>query len=412
MQVLRRIAVTLIAAQIYCGSAAAQEPQALSALARILPADTGVSTESDALVMELALSQAVPYRVFTLNDPYRLVVDFREVDWTGMPGEIMQDHPGVMAIRAGDFRSGWSRLVVVMDQPRNISEAGMKTDPVSGSAVVRIRLEPVDEKTFVDFSGPPDDTSWGANVTPETDLDLQKSAKSGALVVVIDPGHGGIDPGAESGAYTEAELILNFARALKEALQRQDGFEVVLTRDTDEFVSLDRRIAIARLAGADAFLSLHADALSRGKASGATLYTLSEDASDVASAQLVARHDRANLMAGADLRGQDDVIAAVLMDMARTETQPRSEMLADALLNGLKSAEVRLYKSPRQRAGFSVLKAPDIPSVLIELGYMSSERDLENLLSADWRHQVVAAIVSGLQEWAETDAATTQLIRQ
>jgi N-acetylmuramoyl-L-alanine amidase len=235
---------------------------------------------------------------------------------------------------------------------------------------------------------------------------------SGALRVVLDPGHGGIDPGAEADGTQEKDLMLTFARELREVLMRAGGFEVVLTRDADEFVSLERRVALAHRAGADVFVSLHADALSGARARGASVYTLSDSASDAASAALAERHNRADILAGVDLSGKDDVVADVLMDLARMETQPRADHLAEVLLDTLRAADLPLLSRPQRHAGFSVLKAPDIPSVLIELGFLSSQRDLKNLRDADWRAQVAETLRDALGTWRDADAARAGLVRQ
>jgi len=186
---------------------------------------------------------------------------------------------------------------------------------------------------------------------------------------------------------------------------------VVLTREGDEFVPLEARVSIARRARADLFLSLHADALVDGRASGSTIYILSEAASDLASQKLAERHDRGDLLAGVDLSDQDDVIAGVLMALARTETAPRTDKLADALVAGL-SQTIVMHKRPRLSAGFSVLKAPDIPSVLLELGFLSSKRDRDRLNDDKWRAQAAAGIRDGLLNWAISDAADALLVRK
>jgi N-acetylmuramoyl-L-alanine amidase len=229
--------------------------------------------------------------------------------------------------------------------------------------------------------------------------------------VVLDPGHGGIDPGAERDGHTEADLMLTFARVLKEEFLRQGGALVVLTRDEDGFVPLETRISIARAAGAHVFLSLHADALAEGQASGATLYTLSDEASDKAAAKLAERHDRDDLLAGVDLTDQDDLVAQVLMDMARTETAPRIDRLAGALEGAIKAEGLPMHRRPRQAGGFSVLKSPDIPSVLIELGFLSSSRDMRRLTDPEWRARMARAIRAGVMAWAAEDAALATLPR-
>ena len=173
----------------------------------------------------------------------------------------------------------------------------------------------------------------------------------------------------------------------------------------DVFVPLETRISLAHEVGAQVFLSLHADALSEGDAAGATVYTLSDEASDEASATLAERHNRDDLLAGIDLKQQDDVVVQVLMDMARTETKPRTARLADAMVVAIKAADIKMHRHPQQEASFSVLKSPDIPSILLELGFLSSTSDMERLADADWRLKMALAIRDGLKRWAADDAA-------
>ncbi|MEM7631511.1 MAG: N-acetylmuramoyl-L-alanine amidase, partial [Pseudomonadota bacterium] len=201
-------------------------------------------------------------------------------------------------------------------------------------------------------------------------------------------------------------------RDLRDALRRAGGVEVVMTRDEEVFVSLPGRVALAHQVGADAFVSLHADALSQGQARGATVYTLSDEASDAASAQLAAQHDRADILAGIDLSGADDEVATVLMEIARTETMPRTETLATALIDAMRAAGGPMNKRPRREAGFSVLKSADIPSVLVEVGFLSDARDLANLRDPVWRTMMVDALAQGILNWRDADAATRPLIRQ
>ena len=169
---------------------------------------------------------------------------------------------------------------------------------------------------------------------------------------------------------------------------------------------------MARAAGADVFLSLHADALAEGEAAGATVYSFDPAAADEAGQELAERHDRADLLAGVDLAGQDDEVAGVLMDLARTETAPRSARLARALAGAIQEAGLKMHRHPVQGADFSVLKSPDIPSLLLELGFLSSEADRKRLSDPAWRKAMVAAILSGLGDWALADAAEARLIRQ
>ncbi len=406
------IRVFLVMILAVCGGAA--RAQDLSALARLDATRSFIRDQGCCgLSIDLHLSQAVPYRVFTLDEPVRLVVDFREVDWGGISSAaLLEGQNNASGVRFGLYRPGWSRMVVDLKGPMEVQTAGMKTDPSEGEATVQLRLIPSAEAEFSATSGAPASAMWGEPKIADMPNIMKRRTGEGPLVVVLDPGHGGIDPGAETGGASEAQLMLTFARELKEVLTRAGGFTVVMTRSEDIFVPLETRVSIARAAGADVFISLHADALSAGHAAGATVYTLSETASDEASAKLAERHERSDLLAGVDLSGQDDVIAGVLMDLARLETAPRADKLADQLVIGIRDAVGKMHKRPRQKAGFSVLKAPDIPSVLIELGFLSSADDLENLSSPVWRGWAADGIRAALAAWAITDAAEAQLLRQ
>jgi N-acetylmuramoyl-L-alanine amidase len=277
----------------------------------------------------------------------------------------------------------------------------MQTAP--DAAAILVTLAPTDAESFAAEAARPDLPEWAALEATAIPPPLPRGG--GPITVVLDPGHGGIDPGAMRDGQTEAALMLTFARELKEVLVRDGRFSVVLTRDDDVFVPLETRTSIARDAEADIFLSLHADALAEGEASGATIYTLDETATDAASAALAERHDRDDLLAGIDLSDQDDLVAEVLMDMARTETAPRTDRLAEAIVRAIKAAEIRMHRNPRQTGGFSVLKSPDIPSVLLELGFLSSARDFSRLVDPDWRARMAEAIRVALVEWSKDEAA-------
>lgn len=405
-------AVVLVA--LACPLAAPAQDSGFSALARLLPG-SALSARAGGGELVLNLSQPVPYRVRLVDGPPRLVIDFREVDFAGLPaadpGAVLGRADAVVAMRHGAADAGWSRMVLELDGPHGIDAAAMTTDAATGRAVVRVAFSRVDAAAFA------------ARAIPEAALfdTLPEGGRAAAaparapgapLVVVLDPGHGGIDPGAERDGQRESDLMLTFARELRDALRRTGGFEVVLTRDADIFVSLEGRIRVAHAAGADVFLSLHADALPDGGATGATVYTLAEEASDAAAAALAERHDRADLLAGVDLTNQDDLIAGVLMSIARTETAPRTDALADHLVAAIRENGARMHRRPRQMAGFSVLKSPDIPSILLELGFMSSPRDLADLQEQEWRARMAQSIVSALQRWADDEAAGAALRRR
>lgn len=398
------LALWLVAAAATCAQGGAP---GLAGQARLTGPGTAEAGRAS-FTVELPLSQPVPWRARLWADPPRAALDFRSLDFAGLG---LRPAGAATAIRTGDAGGGWSRLVVEFDRPMGFAVLGMAVDPASGQARLTARLVPVDPAEFDRQRAALDrDEATPAVVgaPPPAARDLLRP-----LRVVLDPGHGGLDPGAVHGNLTEAALMLTFARELAEALRRSGGFEVVLTRDGDEFVSLESRVRIAREAGAEVFLSLHADALDDGEASGATLYTLAEQATDAAAAALAERHDRANLLGGgADLTGIEDEVALVLIDIARTETRPRTERLVAALLGAIREADLRLHRRPWQEAAFSVLKAPDIPSVLIEVGFLSSPRDRARLADPAWRGRMAAALVAGLAAWRDDEAGRRLLVRQ
>ena len=397
----RRFCCTLaLILTAWFGASQAQAQQDLSVLAKLDAGGTSFGETGSDLDIVLALSQPVPWRTRVFADPPRLVMDFREVDFAAVSTvAINTDH--IKAVRAGIFRPGWSRLVLELDGPYLVSRAEMGT---GGAQVhVIVRLKPADTAAFARAAAQPEPSNW-ALPTPEP-ASLQPDPKGGPLVVVLDPGHGGIDPGAERNGQSEAMLMLGFARQLKELLLREGLFKVVMTREADVFVPLESRISIARAEKADVLISLHADALEEGEAVGAVIYTLSDEASEAAAATLAERHDRDDLLAGVNLAGQDDLVATVLMDMARTQTAPRTARLAVALEEAMTSADLKMHRIPLQSAGFSVLKSPDIPSVLIELGFLSSARDLARLTDDKWRARMAEAIRNGVLIWAQEDAA-------
>jgi N-acetylmuramoyl-L-alanine amidase len=387
--------------------------QEFSALARLDAEKSSLQSGwRGALTLEVSLSQGVPWRVFHLDAPRRLVVDFREVDWGAARPEDFGSVDGVSAVRFGSYRPGWSRMVLDLDVPLALDSAEMEVPEGTGAATLRILLAPTTAEGFATNAGAPHDPRWDLP-QPEEVVQIGEAKPDWApTVVVIDPGHGGIDPGAERDGTQEKDLMLSFARELRDTLRRAGGFDVFLTRDEDTFVSLDRRVSIAHQKGADVFISLHADSLSQGHAHGAAVYTLSGEASDAASALLAQRHNRADILSGVDLSGADDEVTDVLLDLARLETDPRTQALADIMVKSLRDSTGSVNKKPRREGGFSVLKAADVPSILIELGFMSSERDLNNLQDAGWRASMSAGIRDGLQAWVIEDKAARALVRQ
>ena len=354
--------------------------------------------------MKLTLSRAVPYRAVIVGDPVRLIVDMKDVDLDEYEPEELFGHDTVPGIRWGEFQDGWSRIVIELPGPYEISSSGQDTRPPQ--ATITLALDPVAEK---DFAPLPSATAALRNLPEAADLPAS-AARKDRLTVMLDPGHGGRDPGAIVGDDTEADLVLSFAKELKAALEKKD-INVGMTRDSDVFVGLEMRMTAARMAGADLFISLHADALPTGQAAGATVYIWTPRADNRAAEQLAQRHDRVDLITGVDLSGKDDLLASVMMDFARTDTQPRSENFASFLTTGMARHEIGLHNRPVQGAAFSVLKSPDIPSVLLELGFITDPRDRANLTSAEWRTRMVAVVVEAIEGWARDERAREALLR-
>ena len=388
--------------------------QGFSGLARVDAAASSLRATDQGAQLQLRLSQGVPWRAYTLDGPPRLVLDFREVDFSSLKGAEFVQTEQILGLRFGTVRPGVSRLVAELAAPLVLVQAAMTVQPETGAAQINIDLQKADKETFSEMSGVLRDPAFDLPDSAAPPAAPAPALGDGPVIVVLDPGHGGIDPGAERGGESEKNLMLAFARELRDTLRRLGGFEVVLTRDDDRFVSLERRIAIAHQARAHVFLSLHADALGQGQgqASGATVYLLDRNASDEATRLLAERHDRDDLVSGIDLRGQDDVIADILMDLARQETGPRAELLAQSLVAGMQQAGGPVNSHPIRRADFSVLKAADIPSVLVEVGFLSSPRDLKNLTNPEWRLGMAQAIARGIQAWVIADLARAGLRRR
>jgi N-acetylmuramoyl-L-alanine amidase len=382
----------------------------LAGLARLDPEGSVIADHGQGLAVDLALSQPVPYRVAVLDQPMRLIVDFHDLDFGGVDAGSLGPSDRVVARAWGRFAAGWSRMVLELDIPLALKSARLVRDD-DGSARLELRLLPTTPEAFAEQvrkSRVALATHAPAPAAPATASSRQTGDRP--LRVVLDPGHGGIDPGAEAGGQTEAALMLSLVRDLADALRRA-GMEVVLTREADVFVPLEDRISQARLTRADLFLSLHADALEEGEATGATLYLMDETASDEAASRMAERHDRGDILAGVDLTGNDDEVALVLMDLARTETRPRARRFAAILADSLAARGIAMHRRPIQSAAFSVLKAADIPSLLVEVGFLSSARDRARIADPGWRADFAASLVTALQAWAIADAVEARLIR-
>ena len=366
-------------------------------------ARSSVTQDGEDLLISPKLVEPTPYRLMLVADPKRLVIDLKT---TGERHGQLPEIAGAelfAGLRAGPFKAGWYRLVFELRDPYAVKRSAMQT---GNGGQLDLRLTPVAAEEFVGATNAMS-ALWNLPLPTTPVLDPSRPRP---LRIAIDPGHGGIDSGAVEEGLREADLMLDFAHELTEKLIRA-GFEVVLTRRRDEFVGLEARMTEARASKADLLISLHADALPEGQAAGAAIFTWNSEADDRASRQLASRHDRADLVAGLDLAGTDDQIAATLMDMARADTHPRSEALAQHMLASLSQAGLALRRSPVKGAAFSVLKSPDIPSVLLELGFLTDPGDRTNLMDPNWRARMAGAVADAVTGWSEDDAARATLRR-
>ncbi|MRX51580.1 AMIN domain-containing protein [Paracoccus sp. S-4012] len=387
--------------------AAAEAPR-LDLAASSLAAEGKDRGEPRPLALTLVPGGAVPYRAMLLDGPPRLVLDLQGVglsaaEPTALPGAAL-----VPAIRWGAIAGDRVRIVLELPSPMAIDRAVLTgTGP---AARLSLRLVPVAPEDFAPEARG-DALPLLFDLPDPAPLPPAIARAPGALRVTLDPGHGGFDPGAVAGGITEAALMLTVANEIAAAL-RAKGVEVTLTRDGDRFVPLERRMTVARSAHADLLISLHADVLPEGEAAGAAVFLWDPEGDDRAAAELALRHDRDDLLAGLDLAGADDEVAATLMDIARLDTQPRSENISKFLLSEFALGRIAIRNRPVKGAAFSVLKSPDIPSVLVETGFLSDAGDRANLLDPQWRAGLAGAVARAVVAWAEDDAARAPLLRR
>lgn len=356
-------------------------------------ATSGAEAQRGGAVISLGLSAPVPYRVFVLDEPRRLVVDVEGVVAGGIAPEAFAAK-GLAGARFGLFSPKWSRLVVDLDAPMLVAGTGY-----SSGGVLTVTLERTSEEVFEAAAGaPPGVERYEAPVG-------RKAEASGKLMVAIDAGHGGIDPGAVRDGVVEKDIVLGFAREFAALAAEGGQIDVMLVRDGDYFISLSERVARARGAGADLFISVHADTVERGHASGATVHTRAERASDQKTAAFAARENSADAQAGVDIAAELDAVHNVLADMASRETDVRSRDFADQLVERLRFAVGVLSTDPHRSGRFSVLRAHDMPSVLLELGFLSSAADRQNLEDPLWRADAARALLEAIGDWAASDEA-------
>ena len=408
------------AAAIFClrpGTLKAAEGEALRPVVAAnfpIASDVRLAGDGKRTRFILDLDKNIPFRAFALADPYRVVVDLPQLTFQLASGAGTTGRGLIKAFRYGLVMPGGSRIVFDLAGPARI-EKSYVLDAANGQPPrLVLELEAVDRTTFVQSLaaesrpdlrpaiGTTDAVPATAVVAAGAVADTTGTTKAAEPpdtrpVVVIDPGHGGIDNGTQAGGESEKNLVLGFALALRDRVEKAGKYRVVMTRTDDTFIPLADRVRIARNQSAALFVSIHADALPRreGDAQGATIYTLSEKASDAEAERLAELENKADAIGGVNLTEEPTDVADILIDLAQRETRTFSNRFARLLKNEMKTT-VRMHKHPLKSAGFRVLKAPDVPSVLIELGYVSNKSDLEHLVSDHWRSKTVGSVAQAI----------------
>lgn len=381
------------------------------------------------------LSRQAEYRALFLNEPMRLVVDFPALDFR--LNNVMHSPKGVIAgYRYGQFDAETSRLVFDLSAPARIRKVGYtlpnakkgqqlileleRTSPIEFQAAIQpwapsgSELKQATGESGGASAGPQLAAAPGSRVAvppkpspaavplprkPETTKPSERRSGD-KRVIVLDPGHGGVDPGAIGARGTmEKNVTLGISREVRRQLEATGRYRVHLTRDSDVFVRLRDRVAKARAVNADMFVSIHADSIGNRHTRGASIYTLSETASDSEAAALAQRENRADVIAGVDLSNETPEVATILIDLAQRETNNQSAILAGVLVQELAHDVPLLPAKPHRFAGFAVLKAPDVPSILVELGYLSNPAEERLLNRQQHRMKVAAGIVRAMDKY-------------
>ena len=349
------------------------------------------------------VSQKIDLRAFTLADPYRVVIDLPQVNFA-LPAKAGETGRGlVKAFRFGLVMKGGSRIVLDVTRPVRIERAFVVEPAIGQPARLVLDLAATDRDSFMKAlalqNRPP------APVPPPEPETAHKGDPR--PIIIVDPGHGGIDNGTVSSTgVMEKEIVLQFATLLRDQIERTGRYRVVMTRTDDTFIPLADRVRMARIRQAALFISIHADALKKGEgdAQGATIYTLSDTASDAEAGRLAEAENRADVIAGIDLSQEPGDVADILIDLAQRETKAFSVHFAKALVTDMKKV-ARMHKHPMKSAGFKVLKAPDVPSVLVELGYVSNKDDLKQLTAQSWQAKTAGAMVQAIDAFFKTRLA-------
>jgi N-acetylmuramoyl-L-alanine amidase len=344
----------------------------------------------DKLRLVFDLSGPVQFKTFTLSSPERLIIDLSGANLSGDFSQLALNNTVIRSIRSGHFGQGGTRIVLDLSGPVQLNSFLLPPQDGQGHRLV------LDLKTSAPLQ-------MAAAPLPEPIFD--KAHPKRDIIVVVDPGHGGKDPGAiGSKGEREKDVVLSIAQLLAKRLKREKGYDVKLVRNDDFFVPLRKRVEIARKHNADMFISVHADAAPRLTASGASVYCLSEGGATSATARFMAERENGADLLGAtsllNLKDKDPMLAGVILDMSMNATIAASLQLGSTVLGSL-AGITTLHQKRVEQAGFAVLKSPDVPSILVETGFISNARDSQRLVTARHQQAVADGLFDGLQRYFE-----------
>lgn len=405
-----RVAAVLCLGAVSLAGLSAAQAQSRANAPEALPVATDIRVAGDdketRLIMDV--TRTVGVRAFTLADPYRVVIDIPQTVFQ-LPAKAGAQGRGLIkAYRYGLVMAGGSRLVIDVTKPVRIEKAVVLESKDGQPARLILDLSATDREAFMRHLAL-DRTALRASEANKAQVPAAKPSGDARPLIVIDPGHGGPDTGTKAGGgeILEKDVVLNFAVALREQLEKSGRYRVVMTRTDDTFIPLAERVKFARSRQAQLLISVHADALPKkeGDVQGATVYTLSDTASDAEAAKLAEDENRSDVIAGIDLAKEPDDVADILFDLAHRETKTFSHAFARVLVGEMGKGAMRLHKKPLKSAGFVVLKAPDVPSVLVELGYMTNKSDLKLLTSEAWRNKAAASMTVAVEQFFRTRLA-------
>jgi N-acetylmuramoyl-L-alanine amidase len=381
-----------------------------------------IGEHPDKMRFVLELSQNVDFRAFTLASPYRLVVDLPAFNWRASK-ELVQHTETISDLRRGKLTPRYSRAVLDMKKPLVIEKAF--TIPAQGGKPPRLVIDyrHTDPATFrrhkseifgdlkigqKQQAGRSQQSGGGAEDTNKVAASAGRgkpvrkpSSQSGKPLIILDPGHGGHDPGAVADVrdVVEKDIVLTFARELKNRLEQSGDYRVKLTREQDRFISLGKRRDLAHEHDGDLFVSLHADSIRNDNVRGASIYTLSENASDKQTARLARRENKAGTIAGVNLSHESKDVSNILIDLAMRDTMNQSKFLANTIVDKFRDHSVNVLDNSHRYAAFAVLKSADIPSVLVELGFISNAYEVRKLQSRRHRRKLAGALQAGIDAY-------------